>query len=421
MGTRTSTPRDQNSVPHLVGTSYIDGTSPVPLYADPATNELMGATSSAEGVNTETDITGALWSSNTWTGATELNTKDQVGVSLQTDEAGTLFFDFSVDGTNFTAFPTNGFSVTSGVHEFHTAVKLGRYFRPRFVGTGGRSYFRLFTYYGNNFLPANAPVNQQIATDADATIVRLSSEQRLDMARGFLAGYSLVHKFGANPSISSSSTEDITFSGAINWLTAATTVRVKSGGNAADVNSSGAGARTITVVGLNSSWAEVEEDIALAGGSASAVTTTTFIRINRAYVKTVGTYSVANTGNITIENGSGGTNLVVIEAGVGQTQSSAFTVPVGKTAYLTRISSVVDANKAVTMRMFQRRDADDVTVPFTGKRMVAIFPQLIGQAARTFESYPLFPAKTDLWWAGTTGSGNTAAAGVNYDLILVDD
>lgn len=383
---------------------------------------INGAVSAAspEGTNTATNISGTNWSSDTFTGAGEQNSFDQVGVSLQTDEAGTVFFDFSVDGTNWTTFPVVGFAVTAGVHEFHTAIKLGRYFRPRFVGTGGRTYFRLYTYYGNAFLPSNAPVSQALGADNDAVTVRNASDHKLDLARGFIGGQSPVAKSGANPSITSSSTEDITFSGVINWLQAATTVRIKAGGDANDT-AAGTGAQSITVMGLDENWDEAEEDIVTAGASASSVTTTTFIRVYDAYVKDVGTYTGANTGNIVIENGSGGTDLLTIGAGKGESESSEFTIPAGKTGYLTRAAADVDAGKAADMIMWQRQNADDVSTPFSGKRIVIEFPQLIGMVREKFDSYRSFPAKTDLWWTGTTGSGSAPSVQADYDLVLVDN
>lgn len=124
------------------------------------------------GVNSDNVIAGGNWSVDTYTGSGEENDYAYVGVNLQVDEAGTLYFDFSQDGTNWSTYPVNGFSIASGINEVHTAWKGGRYMRPRFVGTGGRSYFRLKTYYSNLPLPLSAPVDQSISSDQDATIVR---------------------------------------------------------------------------------------------------------------------------------------------------------------------------------------------------------------------------------------------------------
>lgn len=108
----------------------------------------------------------------TYTGTFEQNYAPWVGVSCKTDVAGTLYFDFSNDGSNVDTFPPVGFSVSAGVHEFHTAVKLPRFFRVRFVNAGGaQSYLRLYTYFGT-FDQGIAPINFDIADDADARVVK---------------------------------------------------------------------------------------------------------------------------------------------------------------------------------------------------------------------------------------------------------
>ncbi len=243
---------------------------------------------------------------------------------------------------------------------------------------------------------------------------------RLELARGNVPGKSGIHKFGANPAIPAGNTEDVTFSGVINWLTAATTVRIKAGGDAAD-DSGGNGARTITVVGLDENFVDAEEDITTNGTSASTVTTITFIRVFRALVKTVGVYTAANTAAITVENGAGGTDLITIGAGEGQTETSEFTIPAGKTAYLTHFDVTVDATKPADAKMYQRQNADDVSAPFTGKRLIAGVFQLEGESTDDFGSYVIFPAKTDLWWEATAGAGAASEVSIDYDLILVDD
>ena len=124
------------------------------------------------GVNSDTVISGGNWVGDTYTGTFELNDYAYVGVNLQVDEAGTLFFDFSQDGVNFSSYPVAGVDVASGINEVHTAWKGGRYFRVRFVGTGGRSFFRLKTFFSHHSLPLSAPLNQGIGSDQDATVVR---------------------------------------------------------------------------------------------------------------------------------------------------------------------------------------------------------------------------------------------------------
>ena len=49
------------------------------------------------GVNSDTVTSGGNWSVNTYSGTWESNEYAYVGVNLQVDESGTLFFDFSQD------------------------------------------------------------------------------------------------------------------------------------------------------------------------------------------------------------------------------------------------------------------------------------------------------------------------------------
>lgn len=250
-------------------------------------------------------------------------------------------------------------------------------------------------------------------------IVKATTDIKLERAAGNIANQSVVHKFGANESIAASSTEDIAHDGSIAFLQSATAVRVAAG-NAADT-SSGAGARKVMVEGLDQNWASASEELTTNGTSAGSAGSTTFIRVFRAYVTDSGTYGAANTGEITIENSGGGTNLIKIGAGYGQTTSSAYTVPAGKTAYLTRLRVTVDGDKEATMRFFQRQNADDVSAPVSSPRLIHITANLITSQVQPFDSYPSFPAKTDLWWTAQTGGGSGTSASVDYDLILCTD
>lgn len=123
--------------------------------------------------NSFSAISGGGWSSDTFTGTGEILAYEYVVVSCQTDEDGTLFFDFSIDGINYNTFPVAGFAMSSGIHEYHSAHKGAfRYFRVRFVGTGGRSYFRLSTQFTNTQVTLNSPLSQGVGNDQDASTVK---------------------------------------------------------------------------------------------------------------------------------------------------------------------------------------------------------------------------------------------------------
>jgi hypothetical protein len=127
---------------------------------------------SENGVNSDTAISGGNWSGNTYIGSGEQNDYSYVAINLQTDESGTLTFEFSQDGIIWSEFPTVDFTVASGINEVHGAWKGTRYVRPKFIGTGGRTYFRLRTIYSYVPVTLSAPLNQPISSDSDANIVR---------------------------------------------------------------------------------------------------------------------------------------------------------------------------------------------------------------------------------------------------------
>ena len=125
------------------------------------------------GVNSYTATTGSLWTGNVFVGAGEQNDFNYVGVNLQTDESGTLTFEFSQNGTDWSSYPTQEFTVAAGINEVHGAWKGTRYVRPKFTGAdGSRTYFRIRTMYSYDPIVLSAPLNQPIGNDSDANIVR---------------------------------------------------------------------------------------------------------------------------------------------------------------------------------------------------------------------------------------------------------
>lgn len=120
-------------------------------------------------LSTSNNSTTPLTAGSTFTGTAEQNNFPDVYISCITDQAGTLFFDFSNDGTNWNVFPPAGFTLTAGVHEAHKALKAGRYFRARVVNTSGsnQTYLRLYTYFGD-FDQLTSPLNFAPNNDTDA-------------------------------------------------------------------------------------------------------------------------------------------------------------------------------------------------------------------------------------------------------------
>lgn len=124
-------------------------------------------------VSTSNSTSSTLLSGATFTGVAELAPRGELIVMSKSDVAGTLYFDFSTDGTNWdSTFPSAGYSCAAGIPEVHRAVVGGRYFRVRYVNGGtGQGYFRLQTSFSNTG-PLSAPIGFNIADDADAIVTK---------------------------------------------------------------------------------------------------------------------------------------------------------------------------------------------------------------------------------------------------------
>jgi len=241
----------------------------------------------------------------------------------------------------------------------------------------------------------------------------------ISVSRGLISDQSCINKFGRNAAVTTSE-ETVWSAGGLytGWLTAAIAVRIKAGGDAAD-DTAGAGAQQVTIIGLDENWAAASETIATAGVGVSSATTTTFLRVYRAHVANVGTYGAANTAAINIETTAG---VVVAQIGIekGQTQLALYTIPAAKTGYIYEVSASIDGNKQLDVEFWQRPNADDVTTPFTSKRLWHAFAGLTGSTSRTFTAPRAFAAKTDIWASATALSG-TGGVSARFDVLLIDD
>lgn len=229
--------------------------------------------------------------------------------------------------------------------------------------------------------------------------------------------YSGIAKFGTNPSVGTSF-ETIWLGGGIyTFLQTAETVRVASGGNANDT-AAGSGARQIEVQGLDENWLEVRETLTLAGTSASAASTTTFIRVFRAVVTAVGTYGGDNAGTIVIEGTSSSTTLASIDTGYAQTQLALYSIPADRWGYLTSVALQPDTSKATEGRVRLRLNGDITSGNMSATRTIdAIVPTDNNYRQDYTASYVVLPPKSDISIEAKVTSGSGAVS-AEFGIIL---
>lgn len=242
----------------------------------------------------------------------------------------------------------------------------------------------------------------------------------IEVRQGNIPGHSLVHKFGRNDSILNNVWDLVSPTGPSGAFPASgTPVRIQSGGHVDDT-ANGAAAREITVVGIDTNLNEVTETIATAGADASAFTETSFWRVYRAYVSSVGTYGGNNTEDIVVEH-SESTPIIDILAEEGQSQHGAYTIPIGKTGYLLSMSLEADSNKAADFRIFTREKFNVTTAPMIPKRLRLYFDGILGQETLSPPSPILVLSALTNIWIEAEGGGGATEVSVDFEILLIDD
>lgn len=367
----------------------------------------------------------------TYTGTWEESPRSMVLVQSYSDVAGTLYFDFSTDGTNAdSTFPVGGITTSASVPTVQPAAVGGRYFRVRYVnGASAQSTFRLGAYYSdytNFYSPLNQPYNLQ----SPATLTR-PSWTWLDVARSNATGLSSIKKFGRNPSVGTSY-EPVSLGGIYRTPQSgsATTLRIKAGGNANDT-AAGSGAREITIIGTDETFTEVSETLATNGASASSSTTTTFTRVYRAFVSSSGAYASSSagshSGDIVVENTAGTEDWFTIDATnfpKGQSEIGAYTVPAGVSGYVKLRNLSIDSGKTVDMVFFQRGNCDETAAPYTAMRAQSVVSGVSGGSIEVFgdTDVPFGPyvGPTDIGFMAKVSTG-TASVSCEFEIFIVSE
>lgn len=236
-----------------------------------------------------------------------------------------------------------------------------------------------------------------------------------------------VHKFGKSDSLAAGDAI-MEPGGAFPYLTytgTALAMRIKANASGAADDTTGTGARSVTIQGLDENFAIASETVATNGTSASTATTTTFSRVLRVFVATTGT-GRTNDHTITIEDSGGAADYAFIAAGDGQSQIGAVTVPAGYHAYLTEVqlsSDAVSGTATVTVDGIYRTSANQTAAPFDSKRLFYNEPALSrdnGIASAVFDPPLKFDEYTDIWFEGTPSTG-TPIVDVEFTVLFEKD
>jgi hypothetical protein len=234
----------------------------------------------------------------------------------------------------------------------------------------------------------------------------------LAVQQGKVPGYSMVNKFGYNPSIGSGSFETIWETGDnYPYQSTAVTVDVVSDDTNDDV--AGTGARTLRIQGLDGSYNFAEETVDM-DGTTTVTTTQTFLRVFRMSVETAGS-SGNNEGTITVTYTGGSDVAATISEGNGQTLMTLYTIPAGYTGYLLSMNISSGKDQEMDFKFIQRIN-EGSNGGFQTKQFLNVRG---GQTTVIFNAINVIPEKSDIYVSGKASS--TSSSSASFDLLLVQD
>ena len=256
--------------------------------------------------------------------------------------------------------------------------------------------------------------------DKNGNIINsFGAASNIPIAAGLVDGYSNIHKFGRNPNVGGAPETIWQNGGVYSYLSAASTVYV-SAVDATNDNPTGTGARTVTVQGLDTNYNVVEETLSVNNTEGSVE----FLRVFRAFVATAGSI-LTNDDIIKISTGAGGTGTLLATIGIigtgttfglGQTQLALYTIPAGKTGYLTNWQVGGGTyNDSITATLLAR-ELDGADVPFRSRDIMDV-PG--GFHTRNYNVPYRFPEKTDIEVRAIASTGSVVSS--SFDIILVDN
>jgi hypothetical protein len=224
----------------------------------------------------------------------------------------------------------------------------------------------------------------------------------LQVARGQVDGHSTVNIYGFQPAIAITQIPVWEVASAYTYPTAATLMNLASS-DAGDTSA------TVVIIGLDANFEPISEVLAL-NGTTDVVTTNLYFRINAMAVRTG-----SPAGAITLKDPTNTTTFARINALVGRTQMSIYTVPAGYTFYLSRINAYTSLNGSSAEFITYRNVS--VSNPSGVRSITQQAPFTNVYEAQRVMPRP-FPEKTDIQLQARASTG-TAAVSISAEGYLI--
>lgn len=218
------------------------------------------------------------------------------------------------------------------------------------------------------------------------------------VAEGDIVGHSLFQKTGYNPSVGTAEME-VWSKGATAYAFPAAggiQMAVVSSDNSQD-KANGTGALTVEIAYLDETYAAKTTTVILNGTTPVNLTPAKVLRVNAFRVATAGTGGKP-VGNISLTNEGGTVTYSYITAGFTRARNPVYTVPLGKTLYVTSFSASVAGLKYVRAILKASYDDFNATVKNDGVFFMPFCEAVMLNSTfvKNFEVPLAFPATTDI-------------------------
>jgi len=238
--------------------------------------------------------------------------------------------------------------------------------------------------------------------------LRLTEPFNLQVSRGQIYGHTPFLLYGYSSNVSNTAFgplwEGLTQSGGLYTFPSTAVQMTVSSTSVTDT-----APRAVVIMGLDANYIPISETLPL-NGTTPVTTVNSYLRINNVTMA-----NSTNTGNIVVSNG--GTTYAQINAGLGQTQASIYTVPAGYTLYILR--SYKTANIGFTSSAwinFQVQFNNNVT----GQVLIVNEQTFVQQIEVNYETLPRkVTEKTDIQYLFKASTSGPLICSANITGILI--
>ena len=349
----------------------------------------------------------------TFTG-TATSTLGVVGLqwSLYTTQNCTVYVDESPDGTNWDiSYSFNYLASQGGRGETVQATQAYWRIRVTNIGAIATTTFRL----QGVLCPVAVPLPSSLSETGRLKVQ--NENQFIEIPRGRINGYSVVNKFGANSNVDAGATEEIWDGNRVYvFPTTASITHIRTEADTAAMDG-----MVVEIQGLDTNYDLVVQNATIDAGTSTATEVELGTPLRRVFrMKVLSSVVTTNAIWVGATGMSAATANGIIQAGNNQTLMAIYTVPAGKTGYMTQWRATVNPATgkdptSMPIKMWARDNANNYA-----KQLKDIQGLIVGTLRVPYEPYYKFTEKTDIYFTASP-VGKAADVSVGFDLILVDN